>query len=244
MADGGPTRERSSTDLPREPLRSDIGPDTKRTCRTISYHWRCCRPRHLRRCPHCKTRASSWRPRPLGWVRVCIRWSGEFCLRLPDDLLWVENPVTGERIQVVPGEWCIRDVKVGHHTPMSAELVLSFMGHFDRGYSGFRPATAIIAAASANRRLAWIHLFMDGNGRTARLHSHAFLLSSGARASAPIFGRCRVGWLGRSNAIKRHWPERTIRLRARPMAVVPCRKAGWRHSPNTSSTPVWIRLHT
>ncbi len=98
---------------------------------------------------------------------------------MPDDLLWVENPDTGERIQVVPGEWRIRDVKVGLHTPVSAELVPSFMGHFDRGYSGFRPATSIIAAASSHHRLAWIHPFMDGNGRTARLHSHAFLRRAG-----------------------------------------------------------------
>lgn len=103
----------------------------------------------------------------------------EFCTRLPDDLLWAENPDTGERIQVVPGEWRTRDVKVGRHAPVSAELLPSFMDHFDWGYSRFRPATAVIAAASSHHRLTWIHPFMDGNGRTARLHSHAFLRRAG-----------------------------------------------------------------
>ena len=55
----------------------------------------------------------------------------EFCTRLPDDLLWAENPDTDERIQVVPGEWRTRGVKVGRHAPVSAELVPSFMSHFD-----------------------------------------------------------------------------------------------------------------
>jgi Fic family protein len=103
----------------------------------------------------------------------------EFCARLPGDMLWADNPDTGERIEVIPGEWRTRDVKVGNHTPVSAELVPSFMSHFDLGYSRFRPATAIVAAASAHHRLAWIHPFMDGNGRTARLHSHAFLRRAG-----------------------------------------------------------------
>jgi Fic family protein len=103
----------------------------------------------------------------------------EFCARLPDDLLWVENPDTSERLRVVPGEWRTRGVRVGSHVPVSPDLVPSFMKHFDWGYSKFRPATAVIAAASSHHRIAWIHPFRDGNGRTARLHSHAFLRRAG-----------------------------------------------------------------
>jgi Fic family protein len=32
--------------------------------------------------------------------------------------------------------------------------------------------TAVIALAAAHHRLAWIHPFLDGNGRSARLHTH------------------------------------------------------------------------
>lgn len=46
------------------------------------------------------------------------RWlHEEFCKRLPDELLWVENPDTGERIEVQPGQLRRRDVRVGRHLP-------------------------------------------------------------------------------------------------------------------------------
>src|SRR5579859_6912027 len=38
---------------------------------------------------------------------------GRFCEALPEDLLWVENPATHERMQVMPGQWRTRDVAVG-----------------------------------------------------------------------------------------------------------------------------------
>jgi hypothetical protein len=38
-----------------------------------------------------------------------------FCELLPDDLLWVENPDTKERVRVVPGEVRRSDVRVGQH---------------------------------------------------------------------------------------------------------------------------------
>lgn len=34
---------------------------------------------------------------------------------LPEELLWVENSETGERLKVIPGELRKNDVKVGHH---------------------------------------------------------------------------------------------------------------------------------
>src|SRR6266446_1288220 len=42
-----------------------------------------------------------------------------FCEKLPDDLLWVKNPESGERMRVVPGELRRRDVKVGRHIAVS-----------------------------------------------------------------------------------------------------------------------------
>jgi hypothetical protein len=43
-----------------------------------------------------------------------------FCELLPDDLLWIENPDTGERLKVVPGRLRDRDVRVG--TSLSAPV--------------------------------------------------------------------------------------------------------------------------
>jgi Fic family protein len=43
-------------------------------------------------------------------------------------------------------------------------------------YSALGRAETILAAAAAHHRLLWIHPFADGNGRVARLMSHASLL--------------------------------------------------------------------
>ena len=43
-----------------------------------------------------------------------------FCEALPDDLLWVEDPATKEKIKVIPGALRDRDVAVGRHIPVSA----------------------------------------------------------------------------------------------------------------------------
>src|SRR5882724_3993739 len=42
-----------------------------------------------------------------------------FCELLPEDLLWVEDLVTGERVRLGPGEFRKRDVRVGNHIAIS-----------------------------------------------------------------------------------------------------------------------------
>lgn len=98
-----------------------------------------------------------------------------FCERLPDELLRVENPDTGESNRVYPGELRQRDVVVGRHVPVSPGALLRFMTRFEAAYTGLGRTDAIIAAACAHHRLLWIHPFLDGNGRVARLMSHAML---------------------------------------------------------------------
>jgi Fic family protein len=97
---------------------------------------------------------------------------------LPDDLLWVEYPATKERIRVVPGELRTRDVKVGIHVPISPGAVPRFMARFEEVYARLSRTDSIVGAAAAHHRLAWIHPFLDGNGRVARLMSHAMLLEA------------------------------------------------------------------
>jgi Fic family protein len=98
-----------------------------------------------------------------------------FCELLPDDLLWVENPDTSERIRLVPGEVRMRDVKVGRHVPISAGTLPRFMQRFEEAYTQLGRVDTIIAAATAHHRLLWLHPFLDGNGRVARLMSYAML---------------------------------------------------------------------
>ena len=99
-----------------------------------------------------------------------------FCESLPDDLLWVEEPDRGERLRVVPGELRRRDVKVGQHIPISPGAVPRFLKRFESVYNHLGKTDTILAAAAAHHRLLWIHPFLDGNGRVARLMSHAMLL--------------------------------------------------------------------
>jgi Fic family protein len=99
-----------------------------------------------------------------------------FCGLLPDDLLWAVDPATKERIRVVPGALRERDVKVGRHVPVSPGAVPRFLARFEQVYTSLGKTESILAGAAAHHRFAWIHPFLDGNGRVARLMSHASLL--------------------------------------------------------------------
>jgi Fic family protein len=105
-----------------------------------------------------------------------------FCEHLPEDLLYVEDPDTKldtkQRIPVVPGELRQRDVRVGDHLAIGPGAIPRFLERYETVYSGLGRAAAIVAAAAAHHRLLWIHPFLDGNGRVARLTSHALLLET------------------------------------------------------------------
>ena len=96
-----------------------------------------------------------------------------FCEQLPEDLLWTENPDTGERAQVIPGALRERDVIVGQHVAISPGAIPRFLRRFAEGYVGLGRIDSLLASASAHHRLLWIHPFLDGNGRVARLMSYA-----------------------------------------------------------------------
>jgi len=97
---------------------------------------------------------------------------------LPEDLLMVEDPTTKERIRMTPGELRQRDVKVGRHLAISPGAVPRFLERFGMVYGALGKTDAILSSAAAHHRLVWIHPFLDGNGRVARLMSHAMLLET------------------------------------------------------------------
>jgi Fic family protein len=109
----------------------------------------------------------------------------EFCQRLPEELLWVQNPDTGERLRVIPGELRTGWVQVGRHIPPNAEELPRFLYRFAAAYDRQRLSKIrqIVALGAAHHRLLWIHPFYDGNGRVARLMSHASLQRCGVRSS-------------------------------------------------------------
>ncbi len=101
-----------------------------------------------------------------------------FCELLPEDLLWVEDPATDARARLIPGELRKRDVKVGNHIAVSPGALPRFLRRFAEVYESIGRTESIISTAAAHHRLLWMHPFLDGNGRVARLMSHAILLNA------------------------------------------------------------------
>ncbi len=52
------------------------------------------------------------------------------------------------------------------------------MGRFEDVYANLTRTESILGVAAAHHRLLWIHPFLDGNGRVARLMSHATMLDT------------------------------------------------------------------
>ena len=97
---------------------------------------------------------------------------------LPPELLVASDPVTGRTVPVVPGEFRRDDVKVGQHIPISAGAIPRFLERFEQIFTPLGKSEAILTAGAAHHRLLWIHPFIDGNGRVARLMSHTVLLDT------------------------------------------------------------------
>jgi Fic family protein len=99
-----------------------------------------------------------------------------FCEALPEDLLWVEDPATKAKVRLAPGELRGRDVRVGNHVAISPGALPRFLERIEQVYGKLGKAESIVSTAALHHRLLWIHPFMDGNGRVARLMSHAAML--------------------------------------------------------------------
>ena len=101
-----------------------------------------------------------------------------FCEGLPPDLLFVEHPTTGERLPVIPGAIRDHDVEIGRHVAVRPGAVHRFLTRLDEAYARAGRIDSILSAACAHHRLLWVHPFLDGNGRVARLMSYAMLRSA------------------------------------------------------------------
>lgn len=96
-------------------------------------------------------------------------------LRLP-----AEDCVTDEGEPIVPGVFRHRDVMAGRHAAPHFEDVEGLLDGWGARYRALAGAELrLVGAACAHHRLLWIHPFIDGNGRTARLHSHLMLRALG-----------------------------------------------------------------
>jgi len=111
-----------------------------------------------------------------------IQWTHrEFYSRVPEEMWWSTNPDTGEKVKMEPGELRSRHVKVGQHIPPDPKELPDFLARYCEAYSAkhLSKIDRIVAVAASHHRLAWIHPFLDGNGRVSRLLSHAFMRELG-----------------------------------------------------------------
>ena len=116
--------------------------------------------------------------RPFSKEGIC-QIHRRFCELLPDDLLWVEDlsdqgTPAGHPRRVAHGRRAGRQSH-RYQPRCRAPLPEPLRGGL-RQASG-RP-TRCLPLAAAHHRVLWIHPFLDGNGRVARLMSHAMLLDA------------------------------------------------------------------
>lgn len=106
-----------------------------------------------------------------------------FVENLPLDMLRLED---GSMLE--PGVFRHKDVAVGTHAAPSARHLQAFIARFAQRYgqmlegAGRSPAQklhAMLSTIISHHRLAWIHPFLDGNGRVARIVLDAMMRQIG-----------------------------------------------------------------
>ncbi|GGF18892.1 hypothetical protein GCM10011383_32990 [Hymenobacter cavernae] len=108
----------------------------------------------------------------------------EFYAHLPEEFRWTTS-LEGNRLEVVPGELRTSEVRVGRHVAPAAEALPSFLQRLEEGYQPryeHDRLARVAQIAAAHHRLAWVHPFLDGNGRVTRLFSDAAFRAEGLDA--------------------------------------------------------------
>jgi Fic family protein len=93
---------------------------------------------------------------------------------------------------IIPGQLRTLEVQVGRHVPPKASSLPFFLKRIDEVYgTGRNWESLLISTACAHHRVAWVHPFMDGNGRATRLQSQYAIwkLSEGLWSPSRGFAR-------------------------------------------------------
>ena len=101
-----------------------------------------------------------------------------------------------EELEITPGELRTRAVAIKNHVAPDPVALEAMLGRWGQVYRGARRGEMqIVAAAAAHHRLTWIHPFLDGNGRVARLHTLAVLQTLDLTEGlwSPLRGLARSG---------------------------------------------------
>ena len=121
----------------------------------------------------------------------------------PEDLTLADGSL------LTPGQIRTRGVAVGIHEAPNAAALPAFLSRWEEVYGQSRRGEAsIVALAAAHHRLAWVHPFLDGNGRVARLHTHLALhaqgLTNGLWSPLRGFARSEEKYRGMLKAADEH----------------------------------------
>ncbi|MBS1159449.1 MAG: hypothetical protein H6R15_1868 [Proteobacteria bacterium] len=93
---------------------------------------------------------------------------------------------------MTPGEFRTKEVQVGRHLAPKAERLDRFLDRYMQVYGrrlewakkgGISRLDGIVSSFAAHHRLAWIHPFLDGNGRVARITLDAMLRACGVNGT-------------------------------------------------------------
>lgn len=110
-----------------------------------------------------------------------------FCRHLPEDLLKID-----EGSIMTPGEFRTREVRVGRHLAPKSETLRRFLDRYTQVYGqrldgakkgGIAKLDGIVSSFAGHHRLAWIHPFLDGNGRVARITLDAMIRACGVNGA-------------------------------------------------------------
>ena len=103
-----------------------------------------------------------------------------FYRRLPEEFRKLEDEKAKVH-EVQPGKLRESEVSVGRHVAPASKVLRQLLKRFAEFYGPLVTTNpdSLVAAASAHHRLAWIHPFLDGNGRVARLFTQAWFIKAG-----------------------------------------------------------------
>jgi Fic family protein len=104
-----------------------------------------------------------------------------------------EDRASDEGTVVIPGQLRTQNVEVGRHVPPDAASLPRFLDRLDAVYGQVQSwDRLLIATACLHHRVAWVHPFLDGNGRTTRLQSHCALWTLSGGLWSPSRGLART----------------------------------------------------
>lgn len=116
--------------------------------------------------------------RSMTLIDLTRRIHRDFYLNLPEESRGAESEDGDIREKIVPGEFRAGYIQVGRHIAISPGAIPRFLLRWEEAYPR-RPAALLISLGAMHHRFAWIHPFVDGNGRTSRLVAHALLREIG-----------------------------------------------------------------